>query len=244
MKECSKSIIRRLSNPNFVRKYFSGNGIDIGGKPDPLILYKELFPLMGDVRTWDIEDGDAQQLNGLENESFDFVHSSHCLEHLHDPEEGIKNWFRILRAGGHLVITVPDEDLYEQSVFPSTFNHDHKWCFTIFKHNSWSEKSINIFDLLIKLGKEAQIIKIELLDSTYRYNFPRYDQTLTPIGESGVEIIVRKLTPQEIESGGVLEQADQPEKELRVHLNQYKDDLNILKTANSKQPPFTNDSDI
>ena len=100
MKECSKSIQRRLADSNFLRKYFVGNGVDIGGKPDPLILYKEMFPLLESVRTWDLEDGDAQFLNSVSNGSLDFVHSSHCLEHLIDPEEGLRNWLRVVRGGG------------------------------------------------------------------------------------------------------------------------------------------------
>jgi hypothetical protein len=80
------------------------------------------------------------------------------------------------------VVTVPDEDLYEQSVFPSTFNPDHKWSFTIYKTESWNNLSINLLDLLPKLGEAAEIIKVELLNQTYRYVLPRFDQTLTPIG--------------------------------------------------------------
>ena len=30
MKECSKSMLRRVRDPNFVRRYFVGDGIDIG----------------------------------------------------------------------------------------------------------------------------------------------------------------------------------------------------------------------
>jgi hypothetical protein len=39
MKECSKSKMRRLSQPNFVNRHFIGEGIDIGGGPDPLAVY-------------------------------------------------------------------------------------------------------------------------------------------------------------------------------------------------------------
>src|SRR5947208_7058749 len=122
MKELSKSIHRRLRDPNFMRRYFVGNGIDIGGKPDPLFLYNELFPLMGEVRVWDLEDGDAQFMSSLADESVDFVNSSHCLEHLRDPGEGLRNWVRILKPGGFAVVLVPDEDFYEQGVFPSSNN--------------------------------------------------------------------------------------------------------------------------
>ena len=62
MKECSKALARRLGQPNFINKYFVGHGLDVGGKPDPLGLYVELFARLASVRTWDLEDGDAELL--------------------------------------------------------------------------------------------------------------------------------------------------------------------------------------
>ena len=106
MKELSKSIVRRMADANFGRRWFVGAGIDIGGKPDPLSLYGPFFPLMGSVRTWDWEDGDAQILDGVAPESQDFIHSSHCLEHLVDPVAGLKAWFAAIRPGGFTGCTV------------------------------------------------------------------------------------------------------------------------------------------
>ncbi|HEX9276432.1 MAG TPA: class I SAM-dependent methyltransferase [Casimicrobiaceae bacterium] len=244
MKECSKSIPRRLADSNFGHRYFVGNGIDIGGKPDPLALYAELFTRVVSVRTWDIEDGDAQFLTGIADESLDFVHSSHCLEHLADPREGLRNWFRVIRPGGHLIVTVPDEDLYEQGIFPSTFNLKHRHTFTIFKRASWSASSISVLPLLEELGPHSQVLKIELLDSSYRYGLPRYDQTQTPIGECGIEFVVRKRRPEEVLSGGRLPSTAQPGREARLHLNQYRDDVARMKESNRDNPPFLNDADI
>ena len=245
MKECSKSIQRRLGDPNFIRRYFGGDGLDIGGKPDPLMLYKELFPLMSNVRTWDWEDGDAQFLKGVEDNSLGFVHSSHCLEHLVDPYEGIRNWLRVVREGGYLVITVPDEDLYEQGVFPSTFNRDHKWTFTMFKAKSWSNRSINLLDMVREVGSAAEVVKIEQLSASYRFELPRFDQTLTPVAECGIEIIIRKRPVAEIEAGGRwMRPTQQPDQEMKVHLNQYMDDMQMMKTSNNGRPPFFNDSEI
>ena len=42
---------------------------------------------------------------------------------------------------------------------------------------------------------------MEQLNSSYRFSFPRYDQTLTPVGESGIEIVLRKGLPNEIATG-------------------------------------------
>lgn len=202
MRECSKSIMRRLGEPNFAGRYFVGDGIDIGGAPDPLALYEELFPRMGVVRIWDQGDGDAQFMHGVPDESVDFVHSSHCLEHLNDPVEGLRNWFRLVKPRGHLIVTVPDEDLYEQAVFPSTWNQDHKWTFTILKDNSWSPRSCNVFDLVRGLGAQADVQKLELLTASYRFALPRFDQTQTPVGEAGIELVVRKRPVEEVEFGG------------------------------------------
>jgi SAM-dependent methyltransferase len=202
MKECSKSIVRRLREPNFVNRYFVGHGLDIGGGPDPLSLYRELFAKMRGVQTYDKEDGDAQTLTGIEPESFEFVHASHCLEHMRDPKSALAAWFAAVKPNGHLILTVPDEDLYEQGEFPSTFNGDHKHTFTIWKSRSWSAKSLNLAELLTALGPAAEIVVLQKLDDSFRYTLPRFDQTLTPIGECGIEAVVRKRPATEIEAGG------------------------------------------
>ena len=196
MNELSKSIVRRLSNPNFSTKYFIGDGIDVGGGDDSLAQYSYLFPRVNSIINYDRPEGDAQTLTEIEDNRFDFVHSSHCLEHLVDPLLGILNWLRILKVGGYLIVTVPDEDLYEQGAFPSTFSDEHKWTFTIYKKKSWSTKSYNVIDILTdpELLIGISIEKIELLDATFDYSKPRQDQTLTSmITESCIEFIVQKV---------------------------------------------------
>jgi SAM-dependent methyltransferase len=245
MKECSKSITRRLSQPNFLNKYFVGHGLDVGGKPDPLALYVELFGRLSSVCTWDREDGDAQVLASVGDEAYDFVHSSHCLEHLRDPREGLVNWLRVVKPGGHVILLVPDEDLYEQGQFPSTFNADHRWTFTIFKTQSWSPRSINLLTLVSDLGSHVEIVKIERLDATYRHALPRFDQTLTPVGECGIEIILRKRPAAEVDAGGRLPRPEaSPPRELRVHLNQYQHDRDTVRARNGQTPPFGDDRPI
>ena len=199
MNESSKSIFHKIKDSRYAIRYIVGDGIDIGSGPDSLGLYFECFPLMTSCKDWDMPEGDAELMAGVADNSLDFVHSSHCLEHMKDPRNALNNWLRILKPGGHLVCIVPDEDLYEQGVFPSTFNADHKHTFTIHKKSSWCGKSINLTDLLSDTKAEIQIMKIELLDATYRYQIgrltelKRVDQTQTPIGESAIEFVVKKL---------------------------------------------------
>ena len=193
MHEASKSIFFRLKDSRYATRYLRGDGIDIGSGGDSLGQYYEFFPLMTSLRSWDLEDGDAQYMNSVLENTFDFVHSSHCLEHMMDPKIALNNWIRILKPGGHLICIIPDEDLYEQGIFPSTYNNDHKWTFTINKKSSWSPNSINLLDLIKNLDHDVEVKKIELMDSTYRYNLGiRVDQTTTPVGESAIEFILRK----------------------------------------------------
>jgi SAM-dependent methyltransferase len=219
MYESSKALMRRLHDSRFATRYFVGDGIDIGAGPDALNQYAQQFPLMRSCRAWDMPDGDAELLASLSDESMDFVHSSHCLEHMRDPRAALHNWLRVLKPGGHLVVLIPDEDLFEQGVFPSTFNLDHKWTFTMHKVKSWSDKSINILGMLAEIADRAQVIKVEQLDATFRFNIERFDQTLTPVGECAVEFILRKLPAEERRRHGRLPaDASVPQPEARAEL--------------------------
>jgi SAM-dependent methyltransferase len=194
MHEQSKAAKRRFSDGAFHCRYFVGDGIDIGGKPDPLGQYCGLFARMNSVRVWDLADGDAQLMQGVADATYDFVHSSHCLEHMRDVREALKNWIRIVKPGGFLILTVPDEDLYEQGQWPSRFNTDHKWSFTIHKERSTMPCSINVIDLLTSFSHTVETERIVLLRDFFREALvPRQvDQTLTPVAECAIEFIVRK----------------------------------------------------
>ena len=200
MHESSKSIFGKIKDSRYATRYLVGNGIDIGAGPDSIAHYYELFPLMKSCRGWDLQDGDAELMSTIDDNSLDFVHSSHCLEHMRNPSVALDNWLRILKPGGHIVCLIPDEDLYEQGQFPSTFNADHKHTFTILKKISWSGESINVVDLLSSVSCPIEIKKIELLDATYRYDLNRYinksrfDQTITPVAECAIEFVIKKLS--------------------------------------------------
>ena len=180
-----------MHEPGFQTRYFVGHGLDVGGGYDGLDQYRYLFPAIKSVRNWDIADGDAQFLTGIPDASFDFVHSSHCLEHVNNPQAALHAWWNVLKVGGYLVLMVPDEDLYEQGVWPSTFNDGHKHTFTIWKDGSWSPVSQNLIDLIQPLPG-AVILKLQLLDATFAYGCQRIDQTSNPVGEAAIECVLWK----------------------------------------------------
>ena len=139
------------------RSILVGKGIDIGCGSDPVTP---------DVRRFDMEDGDANFITRYVHEDFDFVYSSHCLEHMHDAQAALLEWWKLVRVGGHLIFVVPDEDLYEKGIFPSRFNPDHKGTFTVSKSKSWSPVSRNVLDLARNLPG-SELINVALFDQGY-----------------------------------------------------------------------------
>ena len=191
MNETSKASIRRRRDQSFVTRFFVGNGIDIGAGEDSLAQQLTRFPKIKSVRSWDVKDGDAQYLEGVLDDQFDFVYSSHCLEHLENPLEALKNWLRVTKPGGFLIVSVPDEDMYEHGIWPSIHNADHSWSFTISKSNPRMPKSIQVIDLIRQLSNVADCERIHLVSDHYEPTTQLIDQTLG-IAECAIEIVLRK----------------------------------------------------
>lgn len=51
---------------------------------------------------------EATALTGLGGAAYDFVLSSHCLEHVANPLAALREWRRVTRPGGHLLLVLPD----------------------------------------------------------------------------------------------------------------------------------------
>ena len=78
-------------------KYCIGKGIDIGGGKWPFC-----------ERVVDSGNEDALNFNG---EDYDFIFSSHCLEHLDKPRVALRYWLTKLRPGGVLFLYLPHPDM-------------------------------------------------------------------------------------------------------------------------------------
>jgi len=192
MKEASKAMLRRGNIMN--DRLFKGSGIDIGAGDDCISKWGY------DAYNWDIANGDAQYMKGVPENSMDFVHSSHCLEHLTDAVMAFRRWIDICKLGGYIVVTVPDFELYEHNVFPSMFNPDHKWCFRAFGSRAEGD-NMNLICVMDDLLNNHQVISSIEIESVRRimdkYNpllDKRIDQTALHNGpECSIEIIVKKV---------------------------------------------------
>lgn len=64
--------------------------------------------------------GDAVDLKGIADSSYDFVLASHVLEHVANPIKAIREWLRVLRRGGALLLAVPDKEFIFDHARPVT----------------------------------------------------------------------------------------------------------------------------
>lgn len=163
MNEMSKSHKCRLRHGDY--QWLKGSVLDLGCGPDPIQL-----PPPSTVRGWDMDDGDAQMLDGVKDASFDVVCASHCLEHMHDPDEALRNWSRVLREGGHMYLLVPLYSAYEKfndfsfaSDNPSRYNADHKTSWDIISPvNRPSQHEHYDFPRIVRMGRQAGLTLTDL----------------------------------------------------------------------------------
>jgi predicted SAM-dependent methyltransferase len=181
---------RRLSGEEkpFWDKVFTGKGIDIGAGDD-------LIAIEGAVG-FDVEDGDANRIHEyFSPNSFDYVHASQCLEHMHDPVQALKSWMKILKQGGYAVVTIPSWELYEGMVWPSRYNPDHKSTFSMWQKGSPAPNHVLFPDWLKDNFGEHKVEMCRLVDTNYNYKVgTSVDQTFNRENavEAFIEFILKK----------------------------------------------------
>lgn len=117
--------------------FYGKNGLEVGG-PSSIFSLKGHFPVYLFARNVDgvnysvqtvwegrISEGknygygggrtgyqyikEATDLTGVSNNSYDFVLSSHSLEHVANPLKALEEWKRVLKNNGELILILPDK---------------------------------------------------------------------------------------------------------------------------------------
>ncbi len=131
--------------------YFNAkNGIEIGG---PSVIFSNelpIYPIMNSLdgcnfstqTIWEgnIVEGEnfnyfenrkgyqyiceANDLTEIPNENYDFIIASHCLEHCANTLKTVKEWLRVIKKGGAILLILPDK----------RYTFDHKRPLTTFEH--------------------------------------------------------------------------------------------------------------
>lgn len=139
-------------------KFCNGNGLDLGHGCDPITpkaLRISIEPIL-----WPRGDyinqfaGDASRLYWFSDNVLDFVYSSHLLEDFVDTEKVLREWLRVLKKGGRLVIYCPDEQRFREHCKKTgqPYNHDHK-------HANFSLRFV--LDILDKIGGTKTIHSLD-----------------------------------------------------------------------------------
>ena len=149
---------RKVPAPNqFIKAVAGRRGIEIGG---PSLFFDISLPLYREVSSLDgvnfsrqtIWEGDidasmdfcyrkkrlgqqviaeAADISTVESGSYDFVLSCHSLEHVANPLKALREWNRVLKPGGFLIIALPNKGS----------NFDHNRPTTLFSHLVSDEQS-------------------------------------------------------------------------------------------------------
>ena len=113
--------------------YVRGRLMDIGAGPYRIFPYAITVDNLDHAGRfgWQYKPdviADASNLSMFATGSFDSVFSSHTLEHLEDTAANLREWFRVIKPGGYLVLYLPHKDLYPNIGQPGA-NQDHKFDF-------------------------------------------------------------------------------------------------------------------
>lgn len=122
----------------FAKHFCIGEGLDIGcGKPE--WAFPDAFPVDPEIDA----KYDAMNLPGFK---WDYIFSSHCLEHLLNWVEALDYWTDRLRMEGILFLYLPD---FSQTYWRPWSNRKHKQCFTPDIIRGYFEDSPRYRDFLI-----------------------------------------------------------------------------------------------
>lgn len=114
-----------------VLSYLSRGGLDIGCGAEK--VWPHMIGIDNGTDTWlfgqavrpDLVVRSADKLGLFADAAVENVFSSHLLEHMQDWHAALREWWRVLKVGGYLVLYLPHADLYPNIGKPGA-NPDHK----------------------------------------------------------------------------------------------------------------------
>lgn len=108
-------------------EYTNGQGLDLGCgqfKAFPHFIGVDNGHHWG-MKGVDVPVKTCEKLDVFAGHSMDFVFSSHLLEHIHDTKSALKEWWRVLKVGGYLILYLPHKEHYPNCGEEGA-NPDHK----------------------------------------------------------------------------------------------------------------------
>jgi len=92
--------------------YLKGAGLDIGCGNEKIVSTAIGVGASGSAIDLHLDLSSNDSLAMFSDNFFDYVFSAHCLEDFYATEAVLRQWWRVIRPGGHLLIYTPDPDYY------------------------------------------------------------------------------------------------------------------------------------
>jgi len=171
----------RWERDGLIAKYLSGQNIlDLGfrgGDPEAVPITENAIGIEVGYPGYDgtnLPFGDGTQ---------DTVFASAVFEHIPNYREVLREWYRVVKVGGHILIFVPHRHLYEKRPdLPSKWNGDHRRFYTSASLLREIEESLPVNGFRIRHLLED--------DDGYRYD---HDQGAVPAGCYQIEGVIQKI---------------------------------------------------
>lgn len=134
--------------------FCAGYGVDLGYGGDPIASHAirvdlpQPYTRLGDAPVQ--LGGAAECLAWFRDDVLDFIYSSHLLEDFDDTQAVLKEWLRVLRPGGRLILYCPDEQRFRAhcAATGQPYNPHHK-------HADFSLAYVK--EILARLGQDRFI---------------------------------------------------------------------------------------
>jgi SAM-dependent methyltransferase len=120
------------------------------------------------------------------DESQDAVYSSHCLEHIGNHLQVIRDWFRVVKVGGHVITVVPNMFLYERRRRPPSR-------FAGWNHLRFYSSASLLAEFESALVPNTYRVRhLAENDAAFRYDLPT---DVHPDGCYEIELVIQKINP-------------------------------------------------
>jgi predicted SAM-dependent methyltransferase len=141
--------------------FCTGYGADIGPGGDPIVpsaVRIDLPQPYSHVGSLPVQlGGSATDLHWFRDGVLDYVYSSHVLEDFQDTELVLREWLRVIKPGGKLIVFCPDEQVYRKHCRET--NQPYNTCHV---HADFSLEFVK--NILKRIGGTRIIHEVPLVD--------------------------------------------------------------------------------
>jgi len=161
-----------------LRKYMYGVGLDLGCGDELAVDNAIGIDVAKGAATF---NADCSTLPWFSDGSMDFVFSSFLLDRIEDDEAALREWLRVLKPGGYLILYLPHADYY-----PSVQD---------VRSPEGRKRDYRTWDVVSRL-QSGKFGDVEIIESALRLSGKSYDECDKDKDEYSFHVVARKAPEQ------------------------------------------------